>query len=348
MAFTDRAVGLARAAITAVGAVIDTAVRALTAAWARAWDALAGAFTAALEALLGRVEGEWPPRRTIEQDAELQGVLADAVRALDALADLAARETTGAVDQVISRAADDQARIINAQLPPDSRQVAARVGFHQRAIDAIRARVRQRIISLTRPLSRDADTAMRRELVRGVQVGANPRETARRMVARVEGAFNGGLTRALVIARTETLDAYRQAAAAVQEEHRDVLAGWVWLARLDERSCPACWVMHGTVHRLDEPGPLGHPQCRCSRAPQTLSWRELGFDVDEPADAIPDGEAVFRQLPRAEQVRIMGPARLELLDRGAVTWRDLARLRNNPGWRPSITTTPVKDLAPAG
>jgi SPP1 gp7 family putative phage head morphogenesis protein len=168
------------------------------------------------------------------------------------------------------------------------------------------------------------------------------------MVRQVEGQFNGGLTRALTIARTETLDAYRQAAAAVQDASRDVLEGWVWLAQLDGRGCPACWAMHGTVHPLDEPGPLGHPNCRCSRAPKTQSWRDLGFDMDEPEDQIPDAEQVFQALPRAVQVRIMGPARLGLLDRGEVSWPDLARRKDNPGWRPSWMPVPVQDLAATG
>lgn len=345
MAFTSRTAGLARAAVAAVGRVIDTAVRVLTAAWVKAWDAVAGTLAAALEALLARGDG-WPTRRTIEQDQALQDALADADRALDLLAELTADEAIRAADTAAGQAADDQAAQIGSQLPPGGERPGPPPGgFHQRSIDAIRARTRQRIVSLTRPLSRDADAAMRRELVRGVRTGTNPRETARRMVRQVEGAFNGGLNRALVITRTETLDAYRKAAAATQETSKDVLTGWVWLAKLDPRTCTACWAMHGTIHPLSEPGPLGHPQCRCSRAPKTASWRDLGFDIDEPADVIPDAETAFRALPHADQVKIMGPRRLALLNRGAITWQDLVRRRQNPGWRDSYTPTPVRDLA---
>lgn len=346
MGFTSRTAGLARAAVAAVGRVIDTAVRVLTAAWVKAWDAVAGTLAAALEALLARGDG-WPTRRVIEQDQALQDALADADRALDRLAELTADEAIRAADAAALQAGDDQAAMIGSQLPPGGERPGPPPGgFHQRAIDAIRARTRQRIISLTRPLSRDADAAMRRELVRGVRTGTNPRETARRMVRQVEGAFNGGLSRALVITRTESLDAYRKAAAATQETSKDVLTGWVWLAHLgDTRTCPACWAMHGTVHPLSEPGPLGHPQCRCSRAPKTASWRDLGFDIDEPDDVIPDAETAFRALSRADQMKIMGPGRLALLDRGDITWRDLVRRRQNPGWRDSYTPTPVRDLA---
>lgn len=343
MAFTSRTVGLARAAITAVGRVIDATVRALTAAWVRTWDTLAALFSSAVEDMVADAE-EWPGRRTVETHPALQDALDAAQRALDALTDLVVTETTRAADTVIDRAADDQAGLVASQLPPGHTPAPAAPGFHQRAIDTIRARTRQRIHSLTRPLTPEAVAAMRTELVRGVETGENPRETARRMVRRVEGAFNGGLTRALVIARTETIDAWREAARATQDVSRDTVAGWVWLARLDSRTCPACWAMHGTEHPLTEPGPLGHQQCRCSRAPKTVSWRDLGIDMDEPDDEIPDAEAVFRALPRDQQLQIMGPARLALLDSGAITWADLARLRQNPGWRPSYVPTPVRDL----
>lgn len=345
MAFTSRTVGLARAAVTAVGRVIDVAVRALTAAWVKAWDVLARLFSAAVEDMVTDQE-EWPGRRTIDTHPALQDALTSAERVLDTLTDLVVTETTRAADAATGQATNDQAGMIGSQLPPGSAMPGPLPGgFHQRAIDAIRARTRQRIHSLTRPLTPDAVTAMRRELVRGVRTGTNPRETARRMVGRVEGAFNGGLTRALVIARTEVIDSWREAARATQDASRDVVSGWVWLARLDSRTCSACWVMHGTQHPLTEPGPLGHQQCRCSRAPKTVSWRDLGFDMDEPEDVIPDAETVFRALPRDQQLATMGPARLAALDSGQITWSDLARRRTNPGWRDSIVPTPIRDLA---
>ncbi|OLT24402.1 hypothetical protein BJF79_13755 [Actinomadura sp. CNU-125] len=354
MAITDVTLGLARAAITAVTSLIDVAVRILTGRWAAAWDEVEPRITSAVEDLIGDAD-EWPSRRAIERDAALQEALSTAAQLLDALAGLAAAEISAVAQAAVEQAPADQVEQIVSQLPPGldpgtvSNMVGGPGGFHQRAIDAIDKRVQQRITVLTRPLGRDADMAMRFELVRGVKRGRNPRETARAMVDRVEGAFNGGLTRAVTIARTEVLDSYRQAAAATQDAHRDVLAGWTWLATLDDgRTCPACWVMHGTEHALDEPGPQGHPQCRCSRSPRTLSWAALGFDLDEPDDAIPDAQAAFQSLPPDEQLQIMGPARLARLNSGAIGWGDLARRRENPGWRPSYVTTPVRDLPAAG
>ena len=186
---------------------------------------------------------------------------------------------------------------------------------------------------------------MRRELIRGVAAGSNPRETARRMVKRAEGGFNGGLTRAMTIARTEMLDAHRQAAQHGQDRHTDVLTGWVWLCHLGPRTCPACLVHHGTVHTADEAGPHGHQCCRCSRMPKSKSWADLGFDgLDDPGDDVPDARAWFDAQPESVQLQIMGPERLRLLTAGKVSWADLAQLRRTRGWRDAWHVTPVKDL----
>lgn len=345
MPFTRRTLDLVAASVTAAGAAIDDVVRALTAAWARTWDRLEAAFIAALEAY---ADGEeWPSRRIIDRDPSIRQALTDAGRALAALAALAASSATGAATTAARQAAADQAAIIASQLPPGYPPdlPSPELGFLQRSVLAIQARTAEQITALTRPLAGEAVTAMRRELIRGVLFGRNPRDIARLILQRVQGAFNGGLTRALVIARTEVMDAYRRAAAAMQNASSGVLNGWVWLAQLDRRTCGTCWVMHGTTHPLSEPGPQGHPQCRCTRAPEVVSWADLGFTgLDEPDSLIPDAQASFAALSRADQLQIMGPSRLALLDNGQVAWRDLVQLRDNPGWRPSYKPTPVSAL----
>lgn len=349
MAFGAKAIGLARAAVTAAGKLADGVVRILTAAWSKAWKALASLFAAAVDRLIDSApEGRWPSRSRIETNRPLRDALDRSARMLEQLAARTATEVSAAARTAADQAGAAQAEVIASQLPPsrDAGRLGGRARFQDQAVKAIGRRSAQRITKLTRPLSQDADRAMRRELIRGVRLGRNPRKAADEMVKRVEGQFNGGLTRAFVIARTEILDAYRQAAAAVEDASADVLDGWVWLAKLDDgRACAACWAMHGTEHPLSEPGPLGHPQCRCSRAPKTKPWKDLGFDLPEPDDAIPDAETIFKALPEDEQIAIMGVARAALLKSGAIKWGDLARRRKNPGWRDSYTPTPLKDLA---
>jgi SPP1 gp7 family putative phage head morphogenesis protein len=185
---------------------------------------------------------------------------------------------------------------------------------------------------------------MRRALLAGISVGDNPRTAARAMLSRVEGAFNGGLTRAMTIARTEMLDAYRTASRYTHAANADVLDGWVWTAALDRRTCPSCWSQHGNVYPVDQPGPLDHQQGRCARVPKTKTWRQLGINLDEPPSVLPDAQTRFWQLPAADRAAIMGPARLELLRTGRIGWDDLAVRRTSTGWRDSYTPRSVADL----
>lgn len=119
------------------------------------------------------------------------------------------------------------------------------------------------------------------------------------MLKGLEGEFNGGLTRALTISRTEILDAYRASSKQTMAANDDVLAGWMWTAELDETTCESCWAMDGQIFDLDVDGPDDHQNGRCTRTPVTKPWRELGFDVDEPPDQRPNAEDVFRASPKS-------------------------------------------------
>lgn len=216
--------------------------------------------------------------------------------------------------------------------------------FAPSALAAIIARVQERIHAETWPLADDAVLAMRNALVEGIIVGDNPLTVARDMLQRTETAFNGGLGRAQTIARTEMLDAYRTASAYIHRANADIVPAWTWYARLDKRTCTACWARHGQVFPVSVPGPDDHPRGRCTRLPKLASWKELGIAAPEPPSLLPDGEATFNKLPRSDQRAIFGPARLELYRSGAVTWDQLATWRDNPGWRRSNSPTTVADL----
>jgi SPP1 gp7 family putative phage head morphogenesis protein len=203
------------------------------------------------------------------------------------------------------------------------------------------------VSKLITPLAGDAYDAMVTELVRGVAEGASPRTSARRMLRNLQGQHAFGLNTAMVIARTETLDAHRAGAQQIRTANADVLAGWQWISALDTRTCPSCFGMHGTVHPTEEFGPIDHQQGRCSSLPLTKSWAELGFDIDEPPSLVPDADKVFNAMSDANQLKVMGPARLELLKSGDVTLADLSQRRSNPGWRDSQTVKPLRDLIPA-
>lgn len=345
MPITDRTMRLVGQARTALQRLVDDITRRLTAAWAAAWDIVVFDVSAAITEVM-RVGGDkWPARGQILGMARVQAALSAVRSALDRLTGTAHQAAVTAVAAATDIATRHQADLVASQLPEAAR-LPVRAGQVVRdALAAIIARTGQQIASLTQPLSAQATTAMQDELIRGVSTGISPRRAAQQMLARTEGAFNGSLARALNIARTELGDAHRAAAQAAQDRQADVLDGWLWCSALAPNTCAACWAMHGTVHPLDEPGPLDHQSGECIRLPQAKSWDELGFPgMDEPEDAFPDAQAVFGALPETTQLRIMGVGRLDLLNRSAIAWSDLALRRENPGWRDSYVVRPVRDL----
>lgn len=349
MAYTDETARLVEEQRAIVNAAVDATSSAVAAAWAAAWDQLAGEWEAALIAVAElSTDGRWPSPWRVARVAAARAAMDRTVAALRQLS--SSLPSTVAVDapRLVEQVGDLEARIITSQLPPAERGPGMaqlnRARLDRDALDAILERTTQQVESLARPLTRAAQTQMKATLIRGIAVGDNPRTAARVMTQRVEGAFNGGRNRALVIARTEMLDAHRTAARGTDALNADVLAGWQWVATLDRRTCPSCWSKHGTTHPLSEDGPHDHQQGRCVGAPITKSWADLGFDVPEPPSVLQDAQTVFKALPEADQLAIMGRARLDALRSGRAQWGDLSMRRTTRGWRDSYTPTPVRDL----
>lgn len=350
MAISRNTLRLLRALVTDVGGRADDTVRSLTEGWLRAWDELEPAWQAAIGEVVAvaAVTGRWPSPWEL---ARIQAVASAVVRTEQALTLLAVEAGVtvgGATATVVAATAAAEPVLIASQLPT-AMAAGAAATYAARivpsALDVIVRRTTEQITSLTRPLSDEASEAVRRALILGIAVGDNPVTAARDMVRRVEGAFNGGLARAINVARTEMLGAYRETSQYTHETNADVLASWIWHSALQPNTCPGCWSMHGREFGLDVAGPDDHQSGRCARLPKAKSWSELGiYDVDEPADQTSDAQALFAALPRAQQLAIMGRARLGLLDSGAAEWGDLPVRRDNPNWRPSYVPRTVRDL----
>lgn len=338
MSATGRTIRLEQELRREISSITDAQVRELVRAWVIAWDEIAPDLTKVLLEML--VAGEDITRSELLRSERLRKVLIQIAAALDLLTEDAGLIITGTLRDVIDLAGGAQAAIIDSQLPPGADQLVdlakwSRVDHRQ--IEAIVRRSTEEITSRLRPLSDQAQIAVRRELVRGVAAGSNPKVIASRIVARAEKQFNGGLSRALTIARTETLDAHRAAAQLGQAEHADVLAGWEWIATLGPRTCPACWGQHGTMHELTEPGPLGHQNCRCARLPVVKPWAELGFPtIEEPLSMFPDADLAFGALSKAEQVAILGQRGWDAWKAGEFPRSQWAVRRSAIGWRDSF------------
>jgi hypothetical protein len=335
-----------------VGAHVDDVTRTLVSAWARSWDVLAAAWQQAIEDVIAEVEdGRWPSQTQIDRLDRAQRALGVTRTQVLQLGDLAGVTVIQLLPTITSQALVWQRALVESQLPTPAQlqgiTSTVSVEFNRvdpHAIDAIVRRTTQDITSELATLSPDAEEAMRRRLIEGIALGDNPRAAAARMLRDVEGQFNGGLARALNVARTEMLDAHRNAGRAADLANPKLVTGWTWGAVLDTRTCPSCWSKHGEHHPADEPGPYDHQSGRCARIPDTESWSSLGFDIPEPASLLPDAESTFYALPESKQLQIMGPARLEALTSGKAQWGELSVRRTSAGWRDSHAVRPVRDL----
>lgn len=169
-------------------------------------------------------------------------------------------------------------------------------------------------------------------LLRGLAMGKNPRVVARMAV---EG-FDLGLNRALLIARTEILRAYREGTRA-QYQASGVVTQYMRLATHDERACLGCLLSEGMVFDLadefDE-----HPNGRCTLIP---------IVTGVPAPTWLRGEAWIRSLSPDRQEQILGPKRYELWTSGQAKLSDFLKHTQHDTWGGAYVPRPIKELAPA-
>ena len=342
MAVTRRTLAEVLAQKGVIKAVGDERQRQLVAAWVRAWDQINADMLATIEQMMVEAANGPASATRAARLRRQRKALRIASEQVIGLCQMAGVQISRDAQALILRAAGDQQRLVASQLHPSMRVTFERVDPVQ--LRQMVQRTTEQITARTYHLQAEATAAMKRELALSTAIGDNPKQAAARMLEAVQGAFNGGLTRALVIARTEQIDAYRRAAQAWQDTNSDILAGWQWIATLGPRTCPSCIAHHGEMHKLSEPGPLDHHQGRCARMPVTKSWKDLGFTgIQEPPPAIRagDGERWFNRQPADVQQQVMGPKRFEAWKRGDYPAEDWSQRRETADWRPSYGVGPV-------
>lgn len=111
-------------------------------------------------------------------------------------------------------------------------------------------------------LARDYPTTVGKitqTLIESVALGRNPRDTARL----IEGDMAGNLSRALRIARTETIMAYREASRQ-QMATSGLVKEWERIEQSD--ACAKCQAANGKRYPLETPFET-HPNCRGTMIP---------------------------------------------------------------------------------
>ncbi|WP_010550517.1 phage minor head protein [Brachybacterium paraconglomeratum] len=321
---------------------LTEAERALVEAWSRAWDMVRPEVEAALIALAAEHAGGRVTRTALLRDARAQAALEAVYGALDDMAQRSPALAGTFLTGVVAASSDGAADMVRAGLSGVLRSElrSSVVGADAGQVAAIIERSTRQITSRNRHLAAEAQAAIRQQMMRGVAVGENPRRAAALAVRGIEDQWNGGLARARTIARTEMIDAHRTAAQRVEEANSDVLAGWEWLTHGDERTCRACLSQHGSRHDVDEPGPLGHPNCRCARVPVTKSWEELGFPGMRDAQSrTGTAEELVESMPADDLRSILGDDGYEAWQRGDYPISEWSRRKSTDGWRDSFVPT---------
>lgn len=322
---------------------LDAHQRELIQAWGAAWDEVSADLETVLTELAAENAGGNITRTAMLRSRRLQDALSALIATLNDLAVEGATAAGGLARSIIEQSATATGAMLTAGLPATAQIRAQVTGASPAQVRAMLERTTQTMHKQAHTLSREAETAIKTRILKGITVGDNPRKAARDAVRGIEDLWNGGLARATTLARTEMIDAHRAAAQHVEKQNADVLDGWEWVAHLgkDKRTCRACLAMHGTVHPTSEFGPKGHPNCRCARVPKTKSWAELGITgVTQPKSLTVDADTWFKKQPEAAQRAI-------LTDRGYELWKQgkyprekwVSKRTSNGAWRDSYAPT---------
>ena len=180
----------------------------------------------------------------------------------------------------------------------------------------------------------NASDALRGILFDGMAQGQHPHIMAKAMDKAVEDLTR---TRAILIARTESMRAYRESSIKGFAENKDILRGWRWTAARSERTCVVCLALDGKI--FDHGEQFGsHPACRC--VPSPVSLVDLGKKRQSGAEW-------FATQDEAHQLKVLGPAKLKLYQAGHITLPDLVD-RHETVWGPTASCKSVKQLVSDG
>lgn len=281
--------------------------------------------------------------------ARYRQLLADLQEHTDRFLATTAATVTRGQRTAVKHAHDDGQRLARLALGPAPRDAVVQViGRWDRlpaaALDTFigRAQDGAALGDFLAELSPLAPRKVKDALAYGVAAGKNPRVIARE----VQLAAQLTQTRALVIARTEIVQAHRRATTETWRS-TGVVRSWEWRCARDARTCPACWARDGSEHPIDEP--MGsHPQCRCGRIPKVASWAQLGFpDLRDQRPRSVPAATVFDALSEADKLAVLGRARLDAYNNGDIALSDLVQPTRSQRWGLGIRVTPLSDLAHA-
>lgn len=201
-----------------------------------------------------------------------------------------------------------------------------------------------RVYSLFDKYGDEAATAATDAIRLGVLAGHGPAVIART----IQDALGSPLANALMISRTESMRALRDATLENYRANDDVVNSWTWLAY--PGCCGMCQGMSGSVHDLNE-DMESHNNCECCQVPNTKSWSDIlggigidGSDIPDTSVDVPDGSQWFAQQSAAYQRDTLGNSKYNAYKAGDITLQDLVGTGHNAVWGASRYEKSLKEL----
>lgn len=207
---------------------------------------------------------------------------------------------------------------------------ALRQAIAERALENIisTGRAGKPLRQLLRAHSGRSATAVRSVLLQGIRGGASPERIATNMI---RSGFGSSYQQALLISRDQQNRIFREATRQAFIEAG--IEQYVRVAKHDNRTCPACLALDGTIYSVNELIET-HPQCRCKLVPVIA-----GYGLNRRS-----GQEYFESLSPQTQRRMLGPGKYEAWEQGKFRFSDLATVKRNPTWGPTARVTNLRDL----
>lgn len=316
--------------------------RAASADLVRAYAGVARRVRSEMDDLLGKItaaqaEGRPTPPSWLDTDLRLRSILRELEGHLREYSLVAGDVIAEDIKDATSLGNDHVERLVREQ----TRGIVSFRRLNEAALQAVvQTTNKGALADLLQSFGPELSVRLRNLLLTSLTTGRGPEVTARL----IREAIGVPLSRAVTIARTESMRAYREASHRSMRENDKVLDGWYWWAKLARNTCAACWAKHGTKHSTRE-RLYGHPRCRCAMVPITKTWTELGFEgipetrIEEPTP----GTDRFVKLSPAGKLAVLGPTRYAAYQSG-VTLDDMTYTRQSKTWGPSVALVPVSKL----
>lgn len=179
-------------------------------------------------------------------------------------------------------------------------------------------------------MAEDAVGVARQVFAAGILAGDNPRKIGRELKRSLREETR---KRCILIARTESLRAYRTAQSRNYHNNRDVVLAMRIVSARDRRTCFLCIARDGTILETGEM--FGsHPGCRCTLSPVVKY-------LDRPRI---DGETWLSKQPESVQLEKLGPSRFKLWREGKATLADFTELTAHAKWGQGVRPRTLNDL----